>query len=106
MIEALIARIDAMAVDLSRTGYPGHQPGVLSLVADARAALHARYGTIAVWEDEELTAAEAFANRNWLLAAVNAVQKALFVSQLPDDEYWGGISYTKPQIQRTPRVVR
>lgn len=106
MFEELRARIGATANALLRTGYAGRQPEVLTLIADLRAALQAQYGTIAVWEREELMAAETFANNNWLLAAVTAVEKALVVSQLPDDEYWGGYCYTKPQVQRTPRAVR
>jgi len=60
------------------------------LVEHARAAIESEYGLVPVWEAEELAAAAAYASANWLRASL------LIVSQLPDDEYWGGYSYTRP----------
>lgn len=105
MFEDLWARIAALTHEL-KGGYLGRQGDVNRLLERARAAIEAEYGLVPVWEAEELAAAAAYANSNWLRASLCAVQKALIVSQLPDDEYWGGYSYTKPGTVPTPRKAK
>ena len=91
MFETLSGRVHALTRDL-RKGYDGRRAEVLTLRSDADDALRAQFGMVAAWEQEELAAATTFANSNWLLAAVYAVDKALSVSQLSDEEYWGGFA--------------
>lgn len=104
MFEELWERIAALTQEL-QGGYFGHQDDLHLLVEQARAAIEAEYGLVPVWEAEELAAAAAYASANWLRASLSAVQNALSVSQLPDDEYWGGYLYTKPGTP-TPRKVK
>ena len=103
MFDELNHRIGALT-DVLRGGYVGHQDNVSLLIDDARSALQGQFGKVSAWEQEELDVARAYVHANFLLAAVFAVTKALYVSQLSDDEYWGGYCYTKPQAVRTSRV--
>ena len=92
--------------DSMRGNYDGHQHAVLQLIDETRATLVREFGLIAVWETSELDSAEEHARRNRLILALTAVSSALTVSRLGDDEYWGGLSYTKPGIERGPRRLR
>lgn len=104
MFEELNARIAELTHHV-RIDKAGQQNAVQLLVEDVREALRNQFGLVAAWEANELDDAAAYAASNWLMVALSAVSKALFVSQLPDEEYWGGLQYTKPTIQRSPRAV-
>lgn len=105
MFEELLQRIAALTQQL-KGGYLGHQDDLRLLVEHARSAIEAECGLVPLWEAEELAAAAVYANSNWLSASLNAVQKALIVNQLADNEYWGGYSYTKPGTVPTPRKAK
>lgn len=102
MFEELHSRTEALSHEL-KEGYGGRQAELQKLIADARSAIQTEFGLVPVWEESELVTADAYAQSNWLLASLAAIQKALFVTQLPDEEYWGGLLYTKPDIPRTKR---
>jgi len=105
MFDELLDRVGEISEQLG-DGYAGRQLEVQALIDDAREELMQKFGVVPVWEKLELDAADAFANSNWLRASLSAVYKALQVSQLPDDEYWGGLRYTRPGIQITPRCLK
>lgn len=76
---------------------------MLIFTRDVREAVHAEYGLVPAWEQKEIAEAEVYAQSNWLLASQAALQKALYVTQLPDEEYWGGDTYTDHDATRSPR---
>ena len=84
-------------------GYDGHQRAVQVLIEDVAAHLQQEFNQVPTWETSELDAARTYAKSNLLKVALAAVQKAMFVSNLSDDEYWGGYEYTHKNIQRSPR---
>ena len=102
MFDDLFTRVEILGREL-KGGYDGRHAEIQELIADARSAIHREFGLVPVWEGYELAAAEAYTQSNWLLASLAAIQKALFVTQLPDEEYWGGLLYTKPDTPRTKR---
>nr|WP_315494198.1 hypothetical protein [uncultured Rhodoferax sp.] len=102
MFDELFTRIETLGREL-KGGYGGRHAELQKLIVDARSAIQTEFGLMPVWEDYELATAEAYVQSNWLLASLAAIQKAMFVTQLPDEEYWGGLLYTKPDIPRTKR---
>jgi hypothetical protein len=104
MFEELNIRIRLLIEEL-RGGYSGRKGQVLALIDDARSALQARFDTVGVWEQFSLAEAAEYANVDWLLAATFAVEKALFVSQLPEDEYWGGFCFARPHAHPSEGVA-
>ena len=104
MFDDLSMRIMELTFHL-RQDYSGHDDDVRMLITDARAAIQTEFGQVPAWEEEELLAADTYVTAKWLMAALAAVSKAILVSQLSDDEYWGGYCYTKPKAQRTARRI-
>lgn len=88
-------RIQGMFSELQVDGYEGKHDGVLDIIATARRDLTFADGQPGPWEAEELAYAETAVRTNFLMLALNAVEKAIAVSQLPREDYEYGFNYTK-----------
>lgn len=102
MFDDVWTRIKTLSQEL-RNGYAGHQGEMRSLIEEARATIRSQSGMVPPWEDAELEAAAACVNSNWLRAALVAVEKALVVHELSDEEYWGGFGYGRKDVMVMPR---
>jgi hypothetical protein len=102
MTSPIHSKISQQLESLSN-GYDGHQMAVQVLIEDVAAHLQQEFNQIPIWEASELDAARTYAKSNLLKVALAAAQKAMFVSTLSDDEYWGGYEYTHKNIARLPR---
>lgn len=93
MFDQLAEKIDAVLAELNVHGYEGRRNKVLGLIQEARTALTESHGAVGPWETELLDFAEAAVKLNFLHAALVAVEKALDVSKLPEEEYEFGLNY-------------
>jgi hypothetical protein len=105
MFDDVIHRMNEIS-DRLASGYDGKQSEVQALIHEVRREFLDNFGVIPVWESFELDAADMYAHSNWLRASMAAIHKALQVSQLPDEEYWGGLKYTQPQIEVSKRWLK
>jgi len=102
MTSPIHSKISQQLESLSN-GYDGHQLAVQVLIEDVAAHLQQEFNQVPTWEASELDAARTYAKSNILKVALAAAQKTMFVSNLSDDEYWGGYEYTHKNIERSPR---
>lgn len=102
-VQTLNDKIGELVAELFETGYEKQHERVLALIQECRVALANTTGELGPWEAHELDYAEAAVRANFLRLALTAVEKAIAVSKLSNDEYEYGFNYGRREAQPSSR---
>jgi hypothetical protein len=93
MREELMDWIHECAGHLSEHGYGENDGTVLELIDICQSAIEQSKGELGPWEQAILDYARTAAKEHRLMLALMSAQKALQISDLPQDEYEFGFKY-------------
>ena len=95
MFDDLVVRIDALAKELRAGGYEDQHDAVREVIDDTQATLTRVNAELHAWETDELAYAVRAADSGFLTLALVCTEKAIEVSQLPEEDYEIGYNYAR-----------